>query len=264
VFWIPEGLASRWIALPRRIGYAVDPVPDNLKRSYWRAHAIGQIRGIENGYLPRMEIDEKLIETVISQDCSGLVITGSTVIHIAVGQDHFRLYDSTCSWWMEMTALGAGKQLGYSSHVEYQRKQLFRSMNILAFAFVASGAQLASQNPIEKGFGWGLGKHEELRHVYRCPLELALHWTEKLLKPHRKCKLVPACPAPYPTPEQYMIGTRSWLLGGVDIFAGPAFDQTWDASAFLSFETFGYFPPKRFVSELEQRATTFGAKRLAP
>jgi len=256
--WVPESLASCWDAIPIRLGYAVDPASDDLARAHWEAQAAGESRRIKDGYTKKGKpIDASLIENVIALDHSASIVTGGTVIDVTISQDLFQIYDSTRSWWADMSVCGSRNRFlrGYGSYVEYRQSHSDLVMSTLCFAFIVSGAEFAYPKPFEQGLGWERGQYRDSTRLLTCPLELAATWPQQLLSTASDWHFIPLCPTPYPSKERYVSGSIRKAFGGVRIYSGPALDPAnKGAAAFLAIEPYGYFARVGLADELVNKA----------
>jgi hypothetical protein len=262
-FWIPADLASRWLTIPLRLGYAVHPHSVDLARGKWETQAAGVRRQIGNGYRPEKNIDASLVEKVIALDRSAVVVTGGTVIDVNVGQDLLHVYDATGSWWADMWVCGSATrdEFGYNYHVEYRQKHSDLVMSTLYFAFILSGSELALPKVIEKGLGWERIHYHNTARLLTCSAELATVWPEKLLDNKSKWTFTPLCPTPHPSKERYLSGSLGTHFRGVRIYSGPAFDpSSWEDSAFLAVEPYGVFPLTKLADDLIDKAIAHGSK----
>jgi len=265
-FWVSEPLALCWTSIPTRLGYAVDPVPADLTRSYWEAQAAGEGRRIEEGYRDNdVKIDPELVELAISRDHSAFVVTGGAVIYVVVNQDLLQSYDSTSSWWAEARMLFARERglLGYDKTVEFRLNHSRLAMRTLTIALLASGAMEAFQKPLNHGLGWERHEYHSSTRIITCPLEMAMKWPALLLESNETCCYVPVCPAPHPPVERYISGTIKGILGGIRIYSGPAcYDSQTQDAAFLAIEPYGWFSGQSVLDKLTKKAIACGGKLL--
>ena len=248
-YWFPEELAARWEQLPKRLGYRIEPLPSYILE-WW----MSGVKDVSREMVPSK------VEGICRVDRSAVIITGGTVMRLLVEQDQLGAYDSTRSYWAELWMARDDSQPEYATQVEYHRDHSNLAIYLLNLAFLSSGAQMAeydngSKRRVVGCDDWGLA-------LFRCTTTFATQWYKQLLDQRWGCRLIPACPAPYPPLESYVAGRITKIFGGVHILAGPAFDSKWQDSAFFAVGPFGRLPPYSLASIICDRAVRCGAVAL--
>lgn len=263
VFWFPDTLASRWHNIPARLGYAVDPIPRDQAQRYWQAQRDGLARRIRYGYVEGGHLDSAPIEKLATLDRSATIVTGGTVINVTLNQDLLGIYDSTCSWWADVSVCVGSRFYGYDaygSHVKFCQQHSDFVMATMAFAFLSSGAELAFPKGIDKELEWERVPGNAGVHLLTCSQDLATEWPRKILLPTLNYHLVPLCLTPHPRRERYVCGIIQHFLGCTRIYSGPAIDSSsGEDAAFVAIKSTGWLPRRQLADQLVQKSTSYGA-----
>jgi hypothetical protein len=197
------------------------------------------------------QINNPLVENIISLDQSAFVVTGATVIHVGVNKDFMQIHDSTCSWWIEMTVLGTPDRrfFGYESRVKFKKGLSDRVFENLIMSFMVSGAELQ-----------GLTSET----LFLCPLDLVKNWPDKILVQKKDWDFFPVYEHPNShSEEKFIMGRIKKIFSRLKIQSGPGFDPAnWTNMGYLAIKTTGLFPQKVFLDNISKKIIDSGGKRL--